>query len=358
VIDTAVLVWGGQFGSSSRRADAPAAGRRREVLADPIRLDWAHLVEKLGSNAGEIQHRLYGERVWRGGHWKVGAADVMYRDGRLEVRASLPKVVAGRNDVVLNESGVHAALRELAQTVGEAIEHPLSLREAVPTRLDYPFQWVVPSVAAIQAHLKTVFHPKNKLRSEFVSPRGGRTVWWGQKSNYSLRFYDKVGELRAGGEDEHVVEIDWDGIGHLLERGEQPTDLDRLLRYEIQDKRSGGELRLIHENGYRSADIRAELARPLEGLQTEWLRDVDALIDDRGGNRMMSNVFASLWIAEHEEALAIVRRRQHPNVYRRYRRDAQDAALALYAWQPIIPRTAFVSADRSLWADDDLDEAA
>jgi hypothetical protein len=364
VIDSVALVWGGRTGSSSRRADAPKAGRRREVVSEPIRLDWDQLIERLGSDDGQVReiHYAHGKK-WKGGHWPVGhAIDLMYRDGRLEVRASLPKLIAGRNDVVLNERGVHVALRELASRAGDAIGHPLSLREAVPTRLDYCFQWPVPSVAAVLTHLKQTFKPPRKVQEDIVSPRGGRTLWYGPRSKYGLRFYDKVGELVASGVEPDVEIADWETVAPLIEHGSEHSSrqLDRLLRYEIQDRRSKGELRLIHERGYRAGDIRAEMTRPIAGLLEIWTHDLDGLIDRRGGNRAIANVLASLHLAEHEELLPLIRNRVHRNVYDRWRRRAKDAALAIHAWQPVIPETAFRSVgSESLWRDDDLfDEVA
>jgi hypothetical protein len=361
VIDTVALVWGGQAGSSSRRADAPARGRAREVLAEPVRLDWNELAERLGADDGQIRSRRYARGVWTAGHWQLeGGLDLMYRDARLEVRASLPKLLVGRNDVVLNDRGIHEALRVLSRRAGDAIGQPLSLREAVPTRLDYCFQWEVPSVAAVQAHLKQTFKPPRKRFTENVSPRGGRSVMWGYASSHGFRFYDKVGELADAGVGDTTVELDPDGHGAVVERGEHSARaLDRLLRYEVQDRRSRGELRFIHERGYRAADIREELQRPIRGLVETWTRDVDALIDERPDySHQVAYVLAALYLAEHDEAWPVLRNRVHRNVYDRWRRRAQAAALALHGWQPIIPRTAFVAAGGSLWNDDELEVTA
>jgi hypothetical protein len=361
VIDSVALVWGGQTGSAARRADAPRRGRSREVVADPVRLDFADLASRLGSDDGQLRSRRYARGVWTGGHWQLeGGIDFMYRDGRVEVRASLPKLLIGRNDVVLNDHGVHTALRELAQRAGTAAGQPLSLREAVPTRLDYCFQWEVPSVAAVQAHLKRVFKPPRKRFTENVSPRGGRSVMWGYASPYGVRFYDKVGELVDAGVDETVVELDPDTHGTFVERGElSARGLDRLLRYEIQDRRSSGELRFVHERGYRAVDVRHELQRPLRGLVETWSANLDALIDERPDYvHQLAYVLGSLHLAEHEEFWPVLKTRLHRNVYNRWRRRAQAAALALHGWQPIIPRSAFVAAAESIWDDDDLEAAA
>jgi hypothetical protein len=360
VIDSVAFVWGGKTGSSARRVDAPKGGRRREVVSDPIRLDWDHLVKRLGGD-GAVREIHYERGTWKAGHWKDGAIDVMYREGRLEARASLPKLLLGRNDVVLNERGVHVALRQFASRVSEALDHPLSLREGVPTRLDYAYQWPVASVAAVQEHLIQSFRMPRKVRDHIVSPRGGRTLFYGRGSPYALRFYDKVGEL-ADTRNDPTVELDWDTFGPLIEHGSEggPRQLDKLLRYEIQDRRSMGELRLIHERGYRAGDVQAELARPVAGLLEVWARDVEALLESRGGNRALAGVLASICLAEHQELLPLIRNRFHRNVHDRWRQRAQEARLALHAaWQPVIPEGAFRSSgSESLWRDDDLYEEA
>ena len=161
MIDSAVLTWGHALGTTERRARRVA-----EPVAAPVRLDLLELVDRLGGDEGQVRAIKYGDGDWPVfGHWKVGDVELLYREGRVELRASLPKLLTGRNDVVLDERGVHDGLRELVRTGEELTRHPLELREAVPTRLDYAYQWEVPSVAFVLEHVKSAFAPARKSRS-------------------------------------------------------------------------------------------------------------------------------------------------------------------------------------------------
>lgn len=354
MIDTVELVWGGRFGTAARRADAPQSGRRREVVADPIRLNVMDLGRRLGTDDGQVRIQLFGDRTWTGGHWRIGdAITLMYRTGRVELRASLPKLLVGRNDVVLTDCGVHEALRELVAQASDAIAHPLSLREAVPRRLDYTYQWDVPSVTAVLEHLKTALNVPRKRRTLNVDPRGGASLVFGYGSrSWGIRFYDKVGEMAAAGIADPVVELDVETKWIVPET--HARERDRLLRYEVQEKR-GPRLRLIHERGYTAGDVRAELARPLTPLGEIRTRDLAGLIGEHG----IAGAFAAAFVAEHgDEALAALRvRGAHRNTVSAWRRRGRIVEQALRGWHPVIPRTAFVAADVGLWADDEVEAA-
>jgi hypothetical protein len=331
MIDSVALAWGGSIGTAERRTNAPRAGRRAEPVSPPVHLDMRGLHERLAGDDGQLTVKRYGhdETPYVAGHWQSGSIDVLYREGRLELRASLPKLLTGRNDVVLDERGVHDGLRELVRAGAELVQHPLELREAVPTRLDYAYQWQVPSVAFVLEHVKAAFAPARKLRTEHVSAKGGRSLVWGYGSRRVIRFYDKVGELAAHGE-------------------ESEHELDTLLRYEIQERRRP-KLRLVHEQGYRADVVRRELAQGVQVLGASALHDVEALLDSYGDwPHAFAHVMAALHLAEHDEFWPLVRTRLCRNAYFAWKKRAREAALAVGDWQPIIPLNAF-DAGSDLW---------
>lgn len=339
MIDSVRLVWGHAIGTAERRARGCA-----EPLSPPVRLDLDRLGERLGAADGQIT-----TKTWGGGEptpygaWKSGNVELMYREGRLELRASLPKLLLGRNDVVLDERGVHDALVELVRVGRELVDgcgsrgHPstpaLTLREADPARLDYCFQWSVPSVAFTLEHMKAAFAPRRKLRTENVAPTGGRSVTWGYGSKRVIRFYDKVGELLARKED---VPAD--------------VELDTLLRYEIQDQRRG-HLRLVHENGYRAADVRDELARGVQAVGAIALRDLDAIVATYGEwQHRYAYTLASVYVAEHDEVLPWLRKRVGSSTYARWKQRARVVAMTVGDFEPTIPIDAFAAAASPIWA--------
>lgn len=335
VIDSVALTWGHAIGSAPRRADAPRTqgGRRAEPVAAPVRLDMEELVARLGTDEGQVRSIRYGDKRPDFGHWKVGDVELLYREGRVELRASLPKLVAGRNDVVLDERDVHAGLRELVRAGTELAQHPLELREAVPTRLDYAWQWEVPSVAWVIEHLKASYAPPRKKRNEIVSPKGGRSLVFGyDKGRRTIRFYDKVGELRDRGE-------------------ESVHDVDTILRYEIQERRRG-KLRLVHERGYSAVDVHRELEHGVASIAAVASRDVEAILtaarDEWWG--ALAYTLGGLYLVEHEEMLPVIRRCVSRRVYYLWRRRARELQLQVADWSPVIPLQELV-ASTSLWRD-------
>jgi hypothetical protein len=334
MIDSVALVWGLEMGTDARRVDAPGAGRRVEPLSEPVRLDWDYLRDRLGSEDGQIRTRQYGERTWTGGHWPLeDVGEIMYRAGRVEVRASLPKLLAGRNDVVLTEAQVHEALRALAHKAEVVLGHDLPLEQAVPSRLDFAFQWEVPSVTRTLVQLKVVA-PKRRQISEEIAPHGGRTLYWGKKSKWPVRFYDKAAEMLASGEaSEH--------------------DLDTLLRYEIQDRRRP-RLRLVHERGYTGEAVREALLEGLQPVTNVEFVNADELLASYGRwPHAVAYTLAAYALANHPELWRMVERRSRSSTSRWRGRVRQ---LSTERWTPVIPLDAF-EPSRSLW-DEVLPEAA
>ena len=206
-----------EFDARLRRANRPSRRSRAEraraaiergdgyeVVAAPLRLDFNELAGKLGSGGGEVKSQAFNGDEKRYGHWKVGHVDVMYSEptGRLELRASLPKLLVGQNDVVLSESGVRDALARLIDIGAEAIGRELVLEEARPARLDLCYQWEVDSVAAALGSIRRAFapvgisgRPARLTVTEISSPRGGQSLVYGYGSKRVLRFYDKAREL-------------------------------------------------------------------------------------------------------------------------------------------------------------------
>jgi hypothetical protein len=335
VIDSVALVWGHAIGSSARRAYAPRTqdGRRNEALSPPVRLELEQLVERFGSDEGQVTTKRYGDKQPTFGQWQHDGADVLYREGRLEVRGSLPRLVAGRNDVVLDERGVHHGLRELERIATDVAGYKLKLIEAVPTRLDYCWQWQVPSVAWILEHLKASYAPPRKKRNEIVSPKGGRSLVFGyDKGRRTIRFYDKVGELHDRGE-------------------ESMHDVDTILRYEIQERRRG-KLRLVHEHGYTAVDVHRELEHGVAAIAAVAARDVEAVLaagrDEWSG--AVAFTLGALYLLDHEAMFPVLRRVVSRRSYYAWRRRARELQLQVADWTPHIPLDELV-ASTSLWRD-------
>lgn len=338
VIDSVALVWGHALGMAERRVRGVV-----EPRAAPVRIDLEALGEKLGRDQGEITTKSFGEgEPTPFGHWKTGRVDVMYREGRLEARASLPKLLLGRNDVVLDEGGVHDGLRELVRVTRELVDGcgaaghpstpPLTLRGADPARLDYCFQWDVASVGMTIECLRAGFKPSRKLQTMDISPQGGRTLTYGKGGKRLVRFYDKVGEMLAHGD-------------------EIPPDvqLDTLLRYEIQD-RHRGRVRLVHENGYRAADVRRELTLMVQHMGAMALEDLDAVLDTYGTYpHRIAYTLAAFGLSRHHELEPWLRRHATSSTYYRWRQRAQVVAMSVSGWAPSIPDDAFEDRSSSLW---------
>lgn len=330
MIDSIRLVWGHAIGTAPRRARGVT-----EPLAAPVRLDIDALGKRLGDTDGEITTKTWGDGgPSRYGHWQVGNTDLMYREGRVELRASLPKLLLGRNDVVLDERAVHDALHKLVDVGRELTQHPLDLREADPARLDYCYQWEVPSVAFALEHVKAAFAPARKLRTENVAPAGGRSLVWGYGSKRLIRMYDKVGELKAHKEDIPVG-----------------AELDVLLRYEIQEQRRL-HLRLVHEDGYRAASVRRELEHGLKALTAIAAYDVDAILAGYGEFKFaMPFVLATLYLVEHDEMWPWVKKNVSASAYYRWRARVAEMAMTVGDVRLDIPEDAFESGS-TLWAID------
>jgi hypothetical protein len=321
MIDSVALVFGHAIGTTPRRVDAPRSGRRAEAVAAPVRLDMDELAARFGDDDGQVTSKRYGDKEPSFGQWPhPDGADILYREGRLELRASLPKLLLGRNDVVLDERGVHDGLRELVRIGSDVAGYKLELGEAVPTRLDYCWQWEVPSVAWILEHLKASYMPPRKQRNEIVAPKGGRSLVFGyDKSRRSIRFYDKVGELAARGD-------------------ESVHDLDTLLRYEIQERRRD-RLRLVHERGYNAVDIHRELEHGVASIAAVASRDVEAIL--AAGREEWWGAIAftlgSLYLVDHGEMFPVLRRVVSNNTYYAWRRRARELKLQVADWSPRIP---------------------
>lgn len=369
MIDSVALVWGSEMSSPPRRARGVPMPESR-----PLELDVRELHERFAVFGPMTVKEFEPGKTSTGGHWKFAELELLYSDaGRLEVRASLPRVITGDlNDVVLDERGVHDALRELARRAGDLIGRPLDLRAAVPARIDSVIQWEVPSVAWCCEHLKSCFHPARKVRTEYISPKGGRSVIWGYKSKRVLRFYDKgaeVAEKRAREISHNIPKAELEqmseserqrAISSARRRAREQTfrdaNVDTTLRFEVQDRRRQA-LYLIHENGWRALDVRRELERALVGLAAVKGRDFAAVLDSYNPDYPNRVAYAagSLYFAEHPDALAVVRTRVSRRAYYDWRRRAAQVALAVADWAPIIPGDAFES-NASFWKQ--LEEAA
>jgi len=338
VIDSVALTWGHSIGTAERRARVLA-----EPLSPPVRLDLEKLNEKLGAGEGKVTTKDFGDgEPTAYGHWQSGPVEVLYREGRLELRASLPKLLIGRNDVVLDEGGVHDALHELVRVGRELVDgtgakdHPstprLTLREADPSRLDYCFQWQVPSVAFTLEHINSGYHPARKTVQLTTSPAGGRTLMY-RGGKRVIRFYDKVGEMLAKKDDEIPPD----------------AEVDTLLRYEVQDRRRS-HLRLVHENGYRASDVRGELARTIEQLGAMSLYDLDAIRESYGKFiYAVPFTLAALYVAEHDEIYPWLKKNVGKGTYSRWKARARAARLTYGGVDLTIPSNAFES-ESSLWS--------
>lgn len=378
MIDSVALVWGHSTGTAPRRARGVA-----ERVSPPVHLDFADLSARLGSDEGEVTVKVYRDGPRQYGHWKVDSnVDFMYRPGRLELRASLPKVLLGRNDVVLDERGVHDGLRKLVRIGEAAAGHALTLHEAVPSRLDYAYQWDVPSVAAALDVVKVAYQPRRKLRTENVSPKGGRSVSWGYGGKRVVRFYDKGAEIAEREAREVVLTEAMAGVAaseldrlkpdererfmaslrrKAAERFWREAELDTHLRFEIQERRRD-RLRLIHDLGYTGSGVRAELEREIAPLAetAQTYPNLTALLDSYGDwPHAFAYAVASLHLAgPGGDALwPIAKSRLHRNSYRRWKERSREAALAVAAWSLRIPADAF-EAESVLWAPHELAEAA
>lgn len=367
LIDTTVLVWGEALGSVARR------GRSAALLREPVYLDWADLLARLGGDDGRLRSIRYSEhRTIAYGRWKIGAVEFMYRDGRVEARTSLPKLLTGRNDVLLSEAGVHDALRELAARASELAGVPLGLRDATPTRLDYVFQWDVPSVAAVLEHLRGAYHPARKLRTENVATHGGRSLSFGYGTKQVRRFYDKGAEVAEQEARDAVTACTPPGFEAMTpaeqkralaaarrkarEKFWAEADIDTKLRFEIQERRRP-LLRVIHEAGYRGEHIRTELVRALDPIACVAGHDLATLIDaERHWSNGTAYLLASLYALEHPEALVAIRNAHSRPAYYKWRKRMAKYALALGTWAPAIPEGVFGSGP-GLWDEQEASAA-
>ena len=337
MIDSIALVWGHAIGTAERRARAIA-----EPRSEPVRLDLRALAEKLGAGEGNVTTKDFGEGAPSPyGQWQIGSVGIMYREGRLEARASLPKLMLGRNDVVLDERGVHDALHELVRVTTELVGNtgasgqpstpPLTLLEADPSRIDYCFQWKVPSVAFTLEHIKSSFHPSRK-EIQLNESASGRTLFY-KGGKRQFRFYDKVGEM----------------IAHKDEYAPPASELDTVLRYEVQDRRRA-KLRLVHENGYRAADARFELQHAIEQLGACALYDVDAILATYGEySHRVAYTLGAMYVAEHDEILPWLKKNVGKATYSRWKKRARVVAMTVGDFDPTIPSNAF-EGDSSLWS--------
>lgn len=364
MIDTVALVWGSEMSSPPRRARGVPMPESR-----PLTLDVKELHERFSAH-GALTHKEFkdGKRAV-GGHWKFAELELLYSEsGRLEARASLPRIATGDlNDVVLDEAGVHDALREVARRAGDLVGQPLSLKAATPARIDSVIQWEVPSVAWTLEHLKSSFTPARKNRTEIVSPKGGRSLVFGYGGKRVLRFYDKgaevaekrVKEIGHGIPQQELATLDEFDRQRAIMRARQAerdriirnAQLDVTLRFEVQDRRRQA-LYLIHENGWRACDVRDELERALIGLACVQGHDFAAVLDSYNPEFVNRVAYAagSIYFAEHPESLAVVRTRVSRRAYYAWRKRAAAAALAVADWAPIIPPNAFESPSSSLWS--------
>ena len=371
LIDTAVLVWGSSHVPTQRLARGPFD--YRSTL--PLYVNFADLSGRLGSEEGPVRTITYGEDEYRYGHWQEGAAELLYSEktGRLELRGSLPKLVVGRNDIVLDQVSVHEGIRRLVEVGSELAGWRLDLAEAVPSRLDYCYQWEVPSVAFVLEHLRSSFRPgrRDKIRTEIVSPLfGGHSLVWGYRTKRALRWYDKGAE--AAERAYKSGELEQLGIGHELaadlpledlrreirqarrrareaatSRGEAlGYRLDGILRFEIQERRPE-QLRTIHKHGYTGRSVQVELERAVAALGAVAYRDLDELLAATP-RRRIPRVLGCLWLQENEPAWAIVRRHMGRSAFYALRRDTYETQLAVGDWRPEIPINAF-GRSCSLW---------
>jgi hypothetical protein len=354
MIDSAALAWG---------YDEPLRG-----------LDFDQLVERLKSEDGQVRTLRFGDRVKEYGAWKIGDVIVMpgRQSGKVELRASLPKLLTGRNDEVLDAAGTYDAFRDLAARGSDILGIDLALEEARPYRIDYVFHWEVASVAALLNELRTVLAPARKDMTYWENSSGalGRSLYYGLGTKHVLRFYDKGAEQAAHDlvAVEHGLTAEELDAMNPLERDLKikaarrevreevlrTADIDRILRFEVQDRRPN-VIRRLHAEGYPPSDIAAELAKPLRKLQMEPLHAFeDVLAREPEWRHRFAYGFLHWALPQHPEVLPVARRELHRNTYGRMRRMAPKTGPR--TWAPDIPAAAF-GPPSNLWGlrpDDEL----
>lgn len=377
-----------------------------------VRIDWDDLVERFAGEKGRVTEITpTGDRRWRVRHhsflnkthatdnrsagcpspakrygsWKVGDITLMpgRESGRVEVRASLPKVLMGRNDVLLDRSGVHDALREVVGRASELLRVDLSLEDARPFRLDYVYQWEVDSVAGVLGEVRKALKAPRKDLTEWVSRTGalGRSLYYGLGTKDVWRFYDKAAEVAQneivsvahGIEPEEFDDLIDPELLRWMSPGERKAQLDlamrererkvrnarrdvreqilrdanidELLRFERQDRRPK-VVRRIHADGYQPLDVLTELRRPLESLESVVLRSFEDILAAETGQHRIGNAIAKWALSEHPELLPVLRKEVHRNTYSRWRKRARESAVR--TWAPEIADDAFGD-DVSAW---------
>jgi hypothetical protein len=342
---------------------------------EPLWLDVDSIVAELGSDDGQVKRLRFGDREKEYGMWKVGHVLLMLgrQSGRLELRASIPKLLTGRNDETLDVAGVHEGLHELVRRGGDLVGKKLTLKEARPRRIDYVNQWDdVESVRAVLAQIRASFNPPRKPVTEWSASSGalGHSLVYGYGTRHALRFYDKGAESA----EQQLVEVTHGLTPEELEalspaarelklkearreaREQVLTDanLDTVLRYEVQDKRPN-VVREIHANGYNAAAVEEQLRRPLEAIPEMRVSGfADVLAQEPDWPHRFAYAVAKHALAEHPEHYwPVARKNLHRNTYSRWRRRARGAARR--TWEPTIPEGAFGSADLTAW---DAEEAA
>lgn len=247
--------------------------------------------------------------------------------GRVELRCSLPKLMTGRNDELLDATATHDALRHLAAVGSDAIGVELNLREGRPTRLDLVYDWEVDSVTETLDWIERGLSTPRRLRTRNVSPRGGTSYVVGYGSGRRsrvLRFYDKGAEAREKKETTS------------LER-------DKVLRFELQEQRPE-HLALVHEDGYTPGEITRRLQKELDPLSTLVAVGVGEYLDRRtpaGNRRRISSSLGYLHLAQNPQLWGHVRERISESSYHELRANARRAMLAVTPWWPAIPLDAY-----------------
>lgn len=328
MIDSVELTFGHAIGTTARRVQHP---RRAEAVAEPVRLDFRDLIDRLGSDDGQITRKRYGEKEPVFGHWKFDdGVELLYREGRAQLRASLPKLLTGRNDIVIGEADVHEGLRRLVSRGSDLAQHPFILGEAVPTRLDYVYQWQVNSVAWLIEFLRAQMRLPKAAVETIVVPgaTGGRTLYFAKGSKRVIRFYDKVAELAKHG-------------------FASEYEADTLLRFEIQERRRP-RLRLVHERGYPAALVRHELCSIVDAIQLAETTRVERLLElrDSAWPHALAYALASIQLADHDELLPVIRRITSSSTFYRWRARATEWHVDIGDWKFDIPGNAFVESER------------
>lgn len=342
----------------------------------PVWVDWERLFERLGSDEGQIRLRRYGERLREYGAWKVGDLVVMpgRESGIVELRASLPKLLTGQNDAILDVAGVHDGLREIVRRGAEVLEVGLALERARPLRLDYVLHWPVESVAAVLKEIRAALPAPRKHETEWVSSSGalGRSLYYGLKSKHVLRFYDKGAEVAAqellrvthGLEPEEFEDLSLEereqkiraARREVREEIRREANIDKTLRFEIQDRRPH-IIRQIHADGYRAEDVLEQLERPLQKLGEVTITSFDDVYAAEPDWPFRLQASIAHWaLAKHPELWPAVRQKCHPNTFYRLRKKARTAVER--TWSPEIRPDAFGEHGLSIWDDDELLEAA